>query len=176
MKLRIIVENGYKDAWSMFDDFRSVPRPKLVKIDPSTVIPYELELYRGFDANIDDIHRRGDKYVLSPQKSEQGLLWFTHKLINGYDPIDYVKGRGKYLLTYKLKCNRHIQRKTFDDGSTFDSIPDETLKLTDNTSNCKYYMGIELPDGWIFSYKMEKFIGCGIDLLVDRDMISVNEE
>jgi hypothetical protein len=121
---------------------------------------------------MDEIERRDGMMVLSPHKSEQGLIWFTHKLINGYDPIEYVTGRGKYLLTYPLDCVRHIQRKVFDDGSHYDAIPQEILDATDPTSNSRFYMGVELPEGWVFSYKMEKFIGCGIELLVSPDMVT----
>ena len=156
----------------MFGDLFNTPPRKVVEKQPPTTIPYELELYRGFEANIDDIHRQDDKLILSPAKSEQGLLWFTHKLISVYDPKDYVKGRGNYLLTSPLKCVKHIQRKIYADGSHYDTIPPEILDMTDPTSNSRFHMGVEVPEGWVFSYKTEKFIGCSIDLAVTTDMIS----
>lgn len=186
MKLRAIVESDKPprrqdshDIWDLFSDFGSredQPRPpKVVKVQPPTTVPYRLDLYRGFDASMDEIDRRDGKLVLSPHKSEQGLIWFTHKLINGYDAIEYVKGRGKYLLTYPLDCVRHIERKIYDDGSHHDATPQEIQDMTDPTSNSRFYMGVELPEGWVFSYKMEKFVGCSIELLVSPNMITSNE-
>jgi hypothetical protein len=180
MKLRTILEDGRparkQDAWDLFSDFgprdKQPKPPKVVKTQPPRTIPYHLDLYRGFDADLDSLEQRDGGLVLSPRKSEQGLIWFTHKLINGYNPIEYVTGRGEYLLTYPLDCVRHVERKIYDDGSYYDAIPQVIQDVTDPTSNCKFYMGIELPEGWIFSYKMEKFIGCGIEILVSPDMIT----
>jgi|19_taG_2_1085344.scaffolds.fasta_scaffold01192_5 hypothetical protein len=173
MRLNKIAESRpprAQDAWDLFGD--TPPRPKLVETQPPTIIPYKLDLYRGFDADMGEIDQRDGQYVLSPRKSEQGLIWFTHKLISGYDPIEYVTGRGAFLLTYPLECVRHIERKIYDDGSHHDFIPEAILDATDPTSNSQFYLGVELPDGWIFSYKMEKFIGCNTELLVTPDMIT----
>ena len=176
MKLRKISESKLSrthDDWDFFGS-DNTPRKKVVERQLPTTIEYNLDLYRGFDMNIDEIERRGGRLVLSPAKSEQGLIWFTHQLINGYNALEYVSGRGEFLLTYPLKCVRHIQRKIYDDGSHYDETPKKILDATDPTSNSQLYMGIELPKGWVFSYKMEKFIGCEIELLVSPEMISNN--
>lgn len=83
-----------------------------------------------------------------------------------------MAGRGEFLLTYPLDCVKHIERRIYDDGSHYDGIPDEILDLTDPTTNSKFHMGIELPDGWVFSYKFEKFIGCSTELHVSKEMIT----
>jgi hypothetical protein len=145
---------------------------KLVKIEDPSSKRIDIDLYRGFDADLRKIKRHENKLILSPHKSEQGLLWFTHKLIRGYDPIEYAKSRGEWLLTYQLPCVRHYVRKWYDDGSHYDAIPEEILAKTIPQENCRYYMGIEVPEGWLFSYKNEKFIGCTLELLIDESMLS----
>lgn len=151
------------------------PRPKITGVSEPQSSKYLLELFRGFDVDLKTLKRRGGRLVLSPKRSEQKLIWFTHKLINGYDPIEYVRGRGNYLLTYPLECIKHYQTVEWSDGTTSTKIPDEILELTEPTENSRYYMGIELPKGWIFSYKYEKFIGCSIELEITEDMLQPND-
>ena len=177
MKLRKITESKpprTQDAWDLFGD-DDTPRWKVVERQPPTTIPYRLELYRGFDMNMNEVERRNGKLVFSPVKGEQELIWFTHKLINNYNPVEYASSRGEFLLTYQLDCVRHIERKFYDDGSYYDAIPDEILNQTNPTSDSRLHMGIELPEGWVFSYKTEKFIGCGVELLVSPEMITKHD-
>lgn len=170
-KLRQITESGIYsfDDYKIFDNQK---KKKVLKKETNLNRNIVLDLYRGFDANLNDIKRKGDKLILSPDKSEQGLIWFTHILIGYYDPIDYARSHGEWLLTYPLKCLKHYDRVWYDDGSIEDSIPKIILDKTDPLNNCKFHMGIELPDGWVFSYKTEKFIGCTEELLVDENMIT----
>lgn len=142
-----------------------------VSRDPPTVANVILKLYRGFDADMSKLERSGSGYVLSPRKCEQGALWFTHNLINGYDPIEYVSGRGKYILTYPLQCKKHSQTIHFDDGSTYDNTPQEILDKSEPTENCPFYAGYELPPGWFFSYKTEKFIICTVPITITSGCI-----
>lgn len=165
VKLRDIYESDY----SIFNQ----PRRKLVRVEQPSSRQVILELYRGFDADLEDIESTDDgKLILSPAKGEQGLLWFTHRLIGHHDPVEYAKAHGEWLLIYPLPCTRHFTRHWYDDGDYYDAIPEEIAAKTNALENCKYYMGIELPDGWVFSYKSQKFIGCGLDLMVGIDMIS----
>ena len=159
---------------SLYDDFEDrTGRRKIIRIEEATSRSMTLELYRGFDADLDDIARTEDgKFELSPARSEQGLLWFTHKMISGYDPIEYARSRGDWLLTYPLICTRHYQRYWYDDGDYYDQIPNDILTKTVPFENCRFHIGIELPDGWVFSYKTQKFIGCEKLLYVDHDMIT----
>lgn len=166
------LENAFEDMFG--DGWKN--RPKVLRRDPPQAVPYTLTLYRGFNVDLDALEREGEYLVLSPKRSEQGLIWFTHNFIRGYDPIEYVKGRGEYILTYPLKCKRHIQVIHYDDGSTVDMIPQETMDKTNPYENCPFHMGIELPKGWVFSYKMEKFVGCSNKLRITRDMLHKNEE
>ncbi len=156
------------------DDLFNVKMPVKVKKDNPTAVPATLVLYRGFDVNLDQLQKSGGGYILSPHRSEQGAMWFTHKWINGYNYKEYVQGRGKYLLTYPLQCKRHIQTVHYNDGTTRDTIPQEIEEKSVPTENCRYYAGYELPEGWFFSYKMEKFIICTIPIVVQPNMITSN--
>lgn len=67
MKLHTIVETDRLDDLFGRGD---TPRPKVVERQPPTTIPYRLELYRGFDADINQIKQKNGKLILSPAKSE----------------------------------------------------------------------------------------------------------
>ena len=164
----------FKKAQSLDDLFDFSPR-KIAKTDPPRTESYTLTLYRGFDADLEGLEKSNDGYVLSPHKSEQGVMWFTHDLIRGYDAKEYVSGRGKYLLTYPLDCLRHLQTIHYEDGSSYDTTPQEILDKSEPTENCRFHAGFELPEGWFFSYKTEKFIVCTIPISVSPGMISLNE-
>lgn len=154
------------------DKLFNLPKKSVVRKDPPQSESHTLTLYRGFDADISKLEKRNGNYILSPHKSEQGVLWFTHDLINAYNAREYVSGRGKYILEYPLQCLKHYQRIHYNDGSHYDDIPQEISEKSEPTENCKFYRGYELPDGWFFSYKMEKFIICTIPIEVSSAMIS----
>lgn len=159
----------------LLDDlFTNTPRREEVSTDPPTRKPLTLMLYRGFDVDLNQLQKSGNGYILSPHRSQQGAMWFTHQFISGYDPIQYVSGRGSHLLTYPLQCFKHRQVVHYNDGSTYEQIPDNIIAQTTPSENCRFYMGIELPEGWMFSYKMEKFIICTIPITVTPDMIKPN--
>lgn len=153
------------------DFFKLGKNHKIVKQDVPKVQNYTLELYRGFNGNFEEIKKEGDFYILNPKRSEQGMLWFTHRYISHYNPIQYAATHGDYFLTYPLKCKKHIQILHWDDGTTSETIPDDISKKSIRTENCQFYQGIELPEGWVFTYKTEKFIGCSNELRITKDMI-----
>lgn len=160
------------------DDWRDQPRPKLVEKRPPESKPMVLDLYRGFALDLDKVKRDKGQIILSPSKSEQGMIWFTHKLVNlhtnykEYAMSHASKWDNGYLLTYPLRCIKHFQTKVYDDGSTYDAIPDNILDQTIPTDNSSFHMGIELPQGWLFSYKHEKFIGCTKEIQISENMLS----
>jgi hypothetical protein len=85
MKLSAIRENlGFEELFGS-------DGPEIVSISEPQQIDYTLELYRGFNVQINNLEKRGPYYILSPKKSEQGLIWFTHNLIRAYDPKEYVQ-------------------------------------------------------------------------------------
>lgn len=140
--------------------------------------PYELELYRGFDANLEDLETINDKWVLSPKRSEQGMLWFTHIFIGGYDPVEYAKSHGDWLLSYPLMVKKHYDLVKYENGEIVKESPKEILDELDPTENSEYLcIGngcLELPNGWFFTYKSQKFIGTTNKILVSKEMITKN--
>lgn len=139
--------------------------PEIKRVNPPIVTDYVLTLYRGFNHLPEDM-------ILRPELSEQGLIWFTHQFIVGYDAIQYAADHGQHLLTYKLPCKRHIQTTEYEDGSHYDGVPKDIAAKTTPVENCQFFMGIELPAGWVFSYKTEKFVGCSKPLRISADMIT----
>lgn len=112
---------SYKENSAFEDMFGKRDKPsKVIKVDPPAKKEITLDLYRGFDADIDSLEKQGDAYILSPHKSEQGAIWFSQWLRD-------AKGRGEWILKYQLKAIKHYQRKHTDDGSYFDDIPQEIL-------------------------------------------------
>lgn len=165
---------------SLVDDTKTrlSKRGKIVQKETKEV-PYTLDCFRGFDLNIDALKQTGGNYVLSPQKSEQGAMWFTHKFIRGYDPIEYVSGRGEYILTYPLKCKKIFDVIRYEDGSSEERSSEEILNKVETTENCPFAcygnFCLELPHGWFFSYKSEKFIICTVELHISPTMLKKDE-
>lgn len=142
----------------------------IVKREPPQVKPVTLELYRGCHP---DSVKNG---IISPERSEQGMLWFTHKLITGYNPIQYAATHGDLLLTYPLTCKKHFELIHWSDGFVAEDVPVAIRDKSESTENCRFYAGYELPEGWVFTYKHEKFIGCTHKLRITPDMIRKSEE
>jgi len=175
------IENAFEDMFGdgFFDDVEKKikARGKAVKKDRKTE-PFVFELFRGFDADLDSLEKSGNSYVLSPKASEQGMMWFTHPYINAYNHIDYVTDRGQWLLRYPIQATKHYDNVTYEDGSIEPKSPDDVDdERTKNSSfNCFGTYCLELPKGWYWSYKMEKFIVTNNKLVVSPDMITPNNE
>jgi hypothetical protein len=136
------------------------------------IIPYKLTLYRGFYGNLEDLKQDNNYYYFSPEGGQQGFLWFTHLFINHYNPIEYAKNHGIWLLKYPLMVKKHIEINTQENGEQFNSIPDYFHNMVNPTANNRFYSGIELPEGWFFSYKMEKFIVCEKEIKAKKSWVS----
>lgn len=134
-----------------------------------------IELLRGLDVDESSLERKGDKLILSPAKSEQGVMWFAHRLQGYYDPEEYVTGRGSHVLRYPLETTKHYDLVTYDDGTTTEERP-EDIPYPEPTENqsmmCDWGRCLELPDGFKFSYKAEKWIICEKELLISPGMLS----
>ena len=154
------LKEGYSK--SIFDD--DYKPSKVIKIDPPTTREVTLDLYRGFDADLNNLELREDKYILSPHKSEQEAIWFSQWLKD-------AKGRGEWILKYQLPVISHYQRKHTEDGDYFDTIPEEISGKSDPYENSPIYGGIELPDGWLWSYKTQKYIIATKPIAITKDMI-----
>jgi len=157
----------YKLAQSDFFENFNIPQRRIVKKDSPTTKPITLTLYRSFDADINKLEKTSNGFILSPEKCEQGVLWFSQSR-------NVAEGRGKYLLTYPLQAKKHYQTIHYEDGDTTDITPESFLDLVCPTENCKYFMGLELPEGWLFSYKTEKHIVSTIPIIITQNMIQLN--
>lgn len=158
-----LLESAFTD---MFGDFPA-NKANIIGQEEKTV-PMTLELYRGFDADLQTLEQDDRFYYLSPRKAEQSQLWFTHRYIRHYDPVDYAKNKGRWFMRYELPVKKHIKFLTWDDGAKSESLPNWWYDKVDPTQDGKFHAGIELPDGWVFSYKTEKFIGCRVNIKIPK--------
>jgi hypothetical protein len=165
----------YRKGGGSLDDMFPGDGPPAREVSRRTVSEtYVLTLYRGFDFDPDEVEVRDGKYVLSPKKSEQGMMWFAHGLQRtDASPIDYVSGRGGYVLEYPLEVRRFYDLVEMDDGSERVEPP-QGMDFPDPTRDQRIMCSgacYELPEGFVFSYKTEKFVGCTRELLVDPSMV-----
>ena len=154
-------------------------RGKVVKEELKTEL-FSLILYHGSKADLESI-KQGSNYVLDPNKSEQGLLWFTHEFINGYNPLEYAKGHGDWVLEYPLETKKNFNEVQYEDGTIEQKAPDEIMDKMDITKNSRFMCSsgsmfsggycIELPEGWYFTYKYEKFIGTRNPVTFSQEMV-----
>jgi hypothetical protein len=162
--------NWYKTAQNeqenIFDDLQV---SQTIKIDDPQQQEIKLDLYRGFDVDLNSLKRNGDGYILSPHQSEQQAIWFSQYLQD-------AQGRGEWILEYPLNAIKHYQRYHQEDGSYYDSIPQEIDEATDQTENSKYFGGIELPEGWLWSYKTQKYIIATEPITITRNMLHKDTE
>lgn len=154
----------YRKA-EIFDDlFLPLITPSSIKyVEPPTAENIIIILYRGMDIDFDRVNLIDNKLRLSPSKSEQQSIWFSRY-------IEDAKGRGYYILEYPLNAIKHFERVHYEDGQVIGRIPSAIKEKQNELKDCQYHAGIELPDGWLWSYKTEKYIVCKTDLIVDRDM------
>ena len=142
-----------------------------------TRTPVTLKLYRGFHGPLRRFTRlETGEYLFDPSQNQQGVLWFTHKLIyrHSKDYIAYARQHGTHLITYPLECWRHEQIEHLADGTTRSVVPDEIEALGDTPEGAegsRFWRGYEVPAGWFFSYKIERFICCDRELAVSPRMI-----
>jgi len=155
---------------------KSKARGSVIKTERKTE-PYTLELYRGFNTDLTNLEREGDSYILSPENSEQGMMWFTHQFIGHYNPLEYAKSHGDLLLTYPLQCIKHWDEITYENGDVDQRFPEDVDSQSDFTQNNRFHClyrayCLELPEGWYWTYKTEKFIGTTNKITVSPDMVS----
>ena len=160
---------------SLDDVFADIGKHSVVS-KKETHKPMMLKLYRGFDADLSTLEQDDRFYYFSPKKAEQGQLWFTHQYINYYNPIEYAKNHGQWFMTYELPVIKYGQLLKWSDGSENESLPDWWHKVAENTRDGRFYAGLRLPQGWVFSYKTEKFIGCRVKIKVPKNHVVSSED
>lgn len=167
------LENIFDDDFDM-KDWREKLKKRGKVVDRSMVsVKDTLEVYHGFNQDPSSFN-----YEFDPQKSQQGLLWFTHKYIRAYNPIEYATDRGKYLLTYQLPIIKYYDMIVYEDGSKEKNQPEKLMPLVTPLENCRfmaiYEYVIKLPKNWFFTYKHEKFIGTSNKIKVSKNQIKEN--
>jgi hypothetical protein len=164
---------------------KAPPRKELqrqTKAEPVTVLCYRGFPERGFQRDL--IASTGDSYTLSPHNAMEGILWFTNNLQRGgmIDPVEYASSHahGGYLLTYPLHATKHyidVQYEPHPDywnPSDSQPPPEFTCKI-DSTDKCRFrqlYGSIyELPEGWFFTWQIEKHIGTSNNVEIKTHML-----
>ena len=167
------VSTDFEDMFG--DDFfseRNNTQKNIIKKEEKTknVI---ITLFRNFDANLNEIEKdKNGNLILSPEKCEQGVLWFSSSLQN--NPEQYYDRGKEYLLTYPLSAKYHYTETTYNDGSSYRWPISDNDPINENSSS---WAGYELPDGFKFSYKVEKHIICEKPIIINPNNIKkVNNE
>jgi len=154
------------DAWQAERDARG----EVVDRQPNSERG-QLRLYHGFNRDPQTFN-----YEFDPSKSEQGMLWFTHNMIRGYDPYEYASSKGRFVLTYILDIEKRSEKVTYQNGKSEYIVPEDMRELAIPTSNSRYMVSFDhlivLPEGWFFTYKTEKFIGTTQIIHASPSMVS----
>ncbi len=137
------------------------------------VKPINIELYRGFYGDLNKFKQDDQFYYFDPATSEQRQLWFTSRYITYYNPIEYAINHGDWFMTYSIPAKKHVEITHYEDGRQGESPRNMG---EDSTKNSSIWQGIELPQGWLWSYKTEKFIGCTLVLKVPKTSVRPCEE
>ena len=103
-------------------------------------------------------------YTMSPEKSEQGVVWFSHDL--NPETLPYAE-RGAYKLTIPLSVETYKDVITYEDGST-EEVPSNLGEDTENSRGWGKYL---LPEGFLFSYKSQKFIISENDITFSNNQV-----
>jgi hypothetical protein len=175
---KIAQSNSFEDMFPQFVDKSQMDRAETLSGlggEERTLIgeeekleDYTITLYRNFDAKMDQIEKDDSgNLIFSPAKCEGGVLWFAHNLQR--DAEEYYKERGgEYLLTYPLEAKYHYTEQSYSDGSTWKENIGEGNKPYDDNE----WQGRILPDGFKFSYKVQKHIICEKTLIVPPAYVS----
>jgi hypothetical protein len=143
-------------------------RGSAVKEEVVLVNTVPLTLYSGF-YDLESMANDDGTYTMEPEGREQGLIWFAHSLF-GRRFMHYAD-RGDYLLKYPIEVEVYKNRTWYEDGSFEDKHVE-----SEGTENSQMYGGYKLPEGFIFSYKMQKFIGSTKPLTFTKDMVVSRSE
>jgi hypothetical protein len=165
---------------SSLDDLFNKDMPERKILSGTKSEPSIIECYRGFKANLSGLEKEGDNFILSPKKSQEGFIWFTHELQSNWlvepNPKEYAAGhaRGGYLLTYPLQCIRHYYLIEGPYGPR-EECPEEIKNKVTKTGKSRFgNFGAcyELPEGWFFTWQTEKHIGCDKKIKISPKMLT----
>lgn len=170
----------YEDALKdYFDMFQNRNQRKLVS-EQKISEPYKITCWRGCDEMTlkrDTIEVQNDYIVLHGTRAMEGILWFTHSLQSmEIDPEQYAVSHAEdYLITYFLNATRHYVLKKYDNGESERDIPQEISKQNVSSESSRFLLtngsAYEVPEGWLFTWQIQKHLGCSKPLKVMKNMI-----
>ena len=155
---------------------------KIRKVESVTVNCYRGFPYRSLERDLVDEDQ--EHITLSPQRAQEGILWFTNDLQRqglelSVGPKMYAEnlvGDGGFLLTYPLKCTKHYNEVHYGQGEIANESPEELVeKITHTGEGQLRSLGnavYELPAGWMFTWQVEKHMGCQTNLTINRNMLT----
>ena len=169
----------YDDDLKSYFDMKKRAKPKIVA-EKTISKPYEITCWRGCDLRTlerDTIKIGLDYRVMHGPRAMEGFLWFTHSLQQD-DPYQFAKSYSEgVLITYPLNATKHVLEKVYDDGQVKYVMPPEMLSKVDRQSISPYLtLGnaiYEVPDGWFFTWQVQKHLGCKKPIKILNSMISI---
>jgi len=132
--------------------------------------------WRGFRGNLE---KSGNNYILDPKDTKEGLLWFTHEFQASWavqpNPRQYAldKAEGGYFVTYPLKCEMYYHEVEGPFGPRKECPKEimDKVKPTELSRIGMFGACYELPEGWYFTWKMEKHIATDRIVILSPNMI-----
>ena len=177
----LTTDNGKKDYQSDVKDALDFYKRRETRQLVSTQRKSEqsvITCWRGFDERSlerDTIEQGNGYRVLHGKSAMENILWFTHSLQGSVEPEEYARSHAQdYLVTYPLRVTKHFDLVTYSDGKTEQKIPEEMLKI-DGSQKSRFLplMGkvYEVPEGWFFTWQVQKHLGCSVPLKIMDSMI-----
>ena len=124
------------------------------------------------------IDKGSNYFVLDGSKSYEKGLWFTHELQRGYvdDPEQFATNYAKdFLIEYPLSVKKHYDIVTYNDGKISNEAPKDSenkIIQTELSDKIRQYGAVyELPDGWFFTWQIQKHLLCTKPLMIQSNMI-----
>lgn len=166
------------DLKSYFANKTDVGRRKIIS-EKTVSEPYEITCWRGCDPRSlkrDTIDVGPGFRIMHGRNAMEGILWFAHSLQQD-DPFEFAKSyAGGILITYPLKAIKHVLVKTYDDGKVENTMPEELASQIQVNNESRYLAAgnavYEVPEGWFFTWQVQKHLGCRNPIKVMNSMIS----
>lgn len=142
--------------------------------------PYQITCWRGSDAKSlkrDTVDVGPGYRVMHGTKAMEGILWFAHSLQQD-NPYEFARAyaRGVFI-TYPLEAIKHVLVKTYDNGEVENIMPPELASKVDQSNASPYFSAgnaiYEVPDGWFFTWQVQKHLGCKKPIKILDSMISI---
>ena len=180
-KSYILSEGLFGDKFEFGDaaDFEKYKNRKEVsrvsKTENITIKCWRGTSKENFDKQV--IDKGSNYFVLDGSKSYEKGLWFTHELQRGYvdDPEQFATNYAKdFLIEYPLSVKKHYDIVTYDDGKTSNEAPKDSDQIIETELSNKLYQYnavYELPDGWFFTWQIQKHLLCTKPLMIQSNMI-----